>query len=69
MFTNVLEHDTDAALVWFQTEVLQESKMMIHDSHRRLVAAHGALVQLLVSNIRPKLDTLPMTRTSTRLLT
>uniref|UniRef100_H3BZZ9 Tubulin-specific chaperone A n=1 Tax=Tetraodon nigroviridis TaxID=99883 RepID=H3BZZ9_TETNG len=29
------------------SEVLQESKMMIHDSHRRLVAAHGALVQLL----------------------
>lgn len=28
--------------------------MMIHDSHRRLVTAHGTLVQLLVSNIHPK---------------
>lgn len=41
---------TDVVSVWFQIEVLQESKMMILDSHRRLVIAHGDLLQLLVSN-------------------
>lgn len=55
MFKTVLENDrcddTDVVSVWFKMEVLQESKMMIHDSHRRLVTAHGVLVQLLVSNI------------------
>lgn len=54
-FKTVLENerfdDTDVVSVSFKMEVLQESKMMIHDSHRRLVAAHGVLVQLLVSNI------------------
>lgn len=40
----------DLVSVWFQMEVLQESKMMILDSHRRLVVAHGNLLQLLVSN-------------------
>lgn len=38
--------------LWFQMEVLQESKMMILDSHRRLVTAHGNLFQLLVSKTR-----------------
>lgn len=40
---------TDVVSVWFQNEVLQESKMMILDSHRRLVVAHGELQQFLVS--------------------
>lgn len=40
---------TDVASIWFQNEVLQESKMMILDSHRRLVVAHGELQQFLVS--------------------
>lgn len=34
----------------FQIEVLQESKMMIPDCHRRLAIAHADLLQLLVSN-------------------
>lgn len=42
--------DTAVVFVWFQTEVLQESMMMIHDSHRRLVTAHGNLLHVLVSN-------------------
>lgn len=41
---------TDVVSIWFQNEVLQESKMMILDSHRRLVVAHGELQQFLVSN-------------------
>lgn len=41
---------TDVVSVWFQIEVLQESKMMIHDTRRRLHIAHADLLQLLVSN-------------------
>ncbi|TNM92170.1 tubulin-specific chaperone A [Takifugu flavidus] len=37
----------DEYVIKKQMEVLQESKMMIHDSHRRLVTAHSALVQIL----------------------
>lgn len=33
----------------FQLEVLQESKMMIPDCHRRLTIAHADLSQILVS--------------------
>lgn len=40
---------TDVGSV-FQIEVLQESKMMIPDCHRRLAIAHADLLQLLVSN-------------------
>lgn len=40
---------TDAVSVWFQMEVLQESRMMIPDCHRRLAIAHADLLQLLVS--------------------
>lgn len=43
--------------------------MMIHDSHRRLVTAHGVLAQLLVSNVHPKLETFRVTWTPTALLT
>lgn len=41
---------TDVVSVWFQMEVLQESRMMIPDCHRRLAIAHADLLQLLVSN-------------------
>lgn len=40
----------DVVSVWFQIEVLQESKMMIYDTSRRLHRAHADLLQLLVSN-------------------
>lgn len=40
---------TDAVSVCFQMEVLQESRMMIPDCHRRLATAHADLLQLLVS--------------------
>lgn len=40
----------DAVSVWFQMEVLQESRMMIPDCHRRLAIAHADLLQVLVSN-------------------
>ncbi|GLD51742.1 tubulin-specific chaperone A [Lates japonicus] len=38
---------TDVVSVWFQMEVLQESRMMIPDCHRRLAIAHADLLQLL----------------------
>lgn len=41
---------TGVVSVWFQMEVLQESRMMIPDCHRRLTIAHADLLQLLVSN-------------------
>ncbi|XP_029941313.1 tubulin-specific chaperone A isoform X2 [Salarias fasciatus] len=37
----------DEYVIKKQVEVLQESKMMIRDSHRRLAIAHAALQQLL----------------------
>lgn len=40
----------DVVSVCFQMEVLQESRMMIPDCHRRLAIAHADLLQLLVSN-------------------
>lgn len=43
---------TDVVSVCFQMEVLQESRMMIPDCHRRLAIAHADLLQLLVSNAR-----------------
>lgn len=42
--------DADVVSVWFQMEVLQESRMMIPDCHRRLAVAHADLLQLLVSS-------------------
>lgn len=47
---------TDVVSVWFQMEVLQESRMMIPDCHRRLAIAHADLVQLLVSNTESPLS-------------
>lgn len=41
--------DTDVVCVWFQMEVLQESRMMIRDCHLRLARAHADLLQILVS--------------------
>lgn len=38
---------TDEYVVKKQMEVLQESKMMIPDCHRRLAMAHAELLQLL----------------------
>lgn len=37
----------DSYVIKKQTEVLQESKMMIPDCHRRLTKAHQELMQLL----------------------
>lgn len=37
----------DEYVIKKQMEVLQESKMMIRDSHRRLATAHADLLQLL----------------------
>lgn len=42
--------DVVSLSLWFQMEVLQESRMMIPDCHRRLVTAHSDLLQLLVRN-------------------
>lgn len=47
---NTVGDGTDVVSVWFQIEVLQESKMMIPDCRRRLMKAHEDLVQILVSN-------------------
>uniref|UniRef100_A0A8C5S8E2 Tubulin-specific chaperone A n=1 Tax=Laticauda laticaudata TaxID=8630 RepID=A0A8C5S8E2_LATLA len=41
--------DGDNYAIKKQTEILQESRMMIPDCQRRLEAAHSDLVQLLVS--------------------
>ncbi|XP_041816433.1 tubulin-specific chaperone A [Chelmon rostratus] len=38
---------TDEYVIKKQVEVLQESRMMIRDCHRRLAAAHADLLQLL----------------------
>ncbi|KAG7238618.1 hypothetical protein INR49_030692 [Caranx melampygus] len=43
----LLNKDADVVSVWFQMEVLQESRMMIPDCHRRLAVAHADLLQLL----------------------
>lgn len=48
---NIDGDGTDVVSVWFQMEVLQESRMMIPDCHRRLAIAHADLLQLLVSNL------------------
>lgn len=50
MGVSPINKDTDVVSVWFQLEVLQESRMMIPDCHRRLTIAHADLLQLLVSN-------------------
>uniref|UniRef100_A0A3Q3WFT8 Tubulin-specific chaperone A n=1 Tax=Mola mola TaxID=94237 RepID=A0A3Q3WFT8_MOLML len=41
----------DEFVIKKQMEVLQESKMMILDSHRRLAVAHGVLLQLLEAEV------------------
>ncbi|XP_043919638.1 tubulin-specific chaperone A [Protopterus annectens] len=41
------EEGTDEYMVKKQTEILQESRMMIPDCQRRLAAAHAELSQLL----------------------
>ncbi|XP_060943854.1 tubulin-specific chaperone A-like [Limanda limanda] len=38
-------------VIWKQMEVLQESKMMIQDSHRRLAIAHEDLINLLETEV------------------
>ncbi|KAG5273013.1 hypothetical protein AALO_G00171830 [Alosa alosa] len=41
----------DEYLIKKQIEVLQESRMMIPDCHRRLVTAHADLLQLLENEV------------------
>ncbi|XP_062411029.1 tubulin-specific chaperone A [Sardina pilchardus] len=42
---------SDEYLIKKQIEVLQESRMMIPDCHRRLVTAHADLLQLLENEV------------------